>query len=290
MPHVPDATTKYAFHLHPRVWLMLAGLPVPPTDAGLTIVDPTLSTVSMTADKLVRIEIDGVVYLVHVEFQTSRDADFDWRMLRYNIWARHQYALPVRSVAFLFHRRAAPTVTGRVYDRADDHSSLEFRYRVVRLWELPVEPLLTGPIGTVPLAVLAAVPRAGLKAVVDRVAQRAVEELPRAEVRDLAEVVFVFVGIRVKGLKTVEAIMGTFNELLEDSVTYQAIRQGEARGEARGEAIGRQATILDQGTDRFGPPSGPVVERIRGTTDVGQLQSWSKRVLTVDGWETLVNG
>ena len=290
MPHVPDATTKFAFNLHPRVWLALAGLSVPPTDAGVSLVDATLTTVSMTADKLVRVEVDGVVYLVHVEFQTSRDADFDWRMLRYNVWARNQYGLPVRSVAFLFHRRAAATVTGRVFDRPDDASLLDFRYRVVRLWELPVGPLLAGPIGTVPLAVLSAVDDADLPDVVERVGRRVVDELPKTAARDMAEVVAVFLGLRVKSLETVEALMGTFAEMLEDSVTYQAIRQGEARGEARGEVRGRQTSLLEQGGDRFGPPSDAVVERVRGTADVAQLQAWSKRLLTAAGWDDVLDG
>ena len=60
---------------------------------------------------------------------------------------------------------------GRVYQRAQrpekaldvwnrleklfPDCSLDFRYRVIRVWELPVERLLEGNVGTLPLAPLA---------------------------------------------------------------------------------------------------------------------------------------
>jgi predicted transposase YdaD len=296
MPHVPDATTKYAFDLHPRPWLALAGLPVPPTDAGVTVVDTTLSTVSMTADKLVRVD-DGVSpYLAHVEFQTSRDVDFNRRMLRYNVWAGDTYGLPVRSVAYLFRSQVGRGSVGRVYERHDDQSLLEFRFRVIRLWELPVEPLLTGPMGTLPLAVLSSVDDAAVPAVAERVRRRFDAELPRAEAREMAEVVRVFMGLRWNA-DDVEAIMGTFADLLEDSTTYQAtLRKGEARGLAKGKAEGKaegaaealQGMLLAQGEICFGRPTDEVVQRIRAVTDLPQLQAWTTRLLAADGWDALL--
>ncbi len=293
MPHVPDATTKYAFDLHPRSWLALAGLPVPPTDEGVTMVDTTMPTVSMTADKLVRVD-DGVApYLAHVEFQTSRDADFDRRMLRYNVWAGDTHRLPVRSVAFLFRRRAGAGVMGRVFDRHDEQSLLDFRYRVIRLWELPVDTLLAGPIGTLPLAVLSSAEEGRLPEVTERVIDRFGSEVARAQASELTNVVNVFLGLRI-GSEQAETIMAKFADLLEESTTYQAtLRKGEARGEARGRAVGKaegmQDTILRLGQARFGPPSDAVVRRLRASADVAELASWTDRLLTADGWDALLD-
>ena len=288
MPHEPDAVTKFAFDLHPRSWLALAGLPVPPTDEGVTMVDTTMPTVSMSADKLVRV-FDGVVtYLAHIEFQTSRDPTFDRRMLRYNVWAGDTYGLPVRSVAFLFRREAGAGVTGRVFDRHDDHSLLDFRYRVVRLWELPAEPLLTGPIGTLPLVVLSAADEASLPKLTGRVISRFASEVERVEAGELTYVVKVLLGLRLKSDQA-EAIMSGFADLLEQSTTYQAMmRKGEARGEARGRAVGMQDTILKLGQTRFGPPSDDAVQQIR-SADVPQLTRWTDRLLLADSWDGLLS-
>jgi hypothetical protein len=165
-----DTAGKHLFDRHPRDWLALLGWPLPPASVagGVTVVDSDVSTVSRAADKLVRVDGVAIPYVAHLEFQSSGDPDLDRRMLEYNVLARGRHpGWPVRTVAFLFRPAAGAGPTGRVDEQLDEQSRLLFVYRTVRLWELPTEDLLTGPIGTVPLAPLTAPPRASPSDVAD---------------------------------------------------------------------------------------------------------------------------
>ena len=78
-----------------------------------------------------------------------------------------------------------PELTGRL-----DHYSrrrrrqLTFWYDIVRIWERPVDELLNGGIGVLPLAPLADVERARLPEIVRRIDQRFAEEVPASDVGD----------------------------------------------------------------------------------------------------------
>lgn len=97
-------------------------------------------------------------------------------------------------------------------------------------------------------------------------------------------------GLRFEA-EVVEAIMGSFAELFEDSTTYQAtLRKCEARGETRGRATAVQDTILKLARARFGLPSAEAVQRVRSTVDGAELAKRTDRLLTADGWDALLGG
>ena len=85
---------------------------------------------------------------------------------------RHQ--MLVSSVAVLLHPAAdSPALTGlwqRQFPGEPAYSV--FRYQVLRIWKLPVEMLLDGGVGTLPLAPLADVSRAELPTVIARIKKR----------------------------------------------------------------------------------------------------------------------
>ncbi len=287
MPHLPDATAKYAFDRDPAAWLAVAGILLAASAAGrVTVVDGHMGTVAMTADKLVLVD-DPVLgrFLVHVEFQTVRDVTLDLRMLQYNVWATKTYGLPVRSVAFLFRRAAAAGVTGRVHAGAGDDWLLDFRYKVVRLYGLPVEPLVTGPIATIGLVGVAAVPAADAARVATRVRDRLVSELPLAEAREMAEVLRVFAGLRPGG-KFLETIMMTTADLFQASKSY---RETVLKGRAEGRAEGERAMLVRMGTARFGPPPAAVSARVAAATP-DDLDRLADRLLSAAGWGDLFVG
>jgi hypothetical protein len=75
-----DATIKYLVEGFPADWLALAGLGLVERVAA---VDANLSTITAEADKVLRVEAPEP-WLVHIEFQTSHEANFPRRLLRYN--------------------------------------------------------------------------------------------------------------------------------------------------------------------------------------------------------------
>ncbi len=294
MPHLPDATAKYAFDRDPAAWLAVAGILIAASAARVTLLDPHMPTVSMTADKLILVD-DSVLgrFLVHVEFQTVRDPALDLRMLRYNVWATEKYGLPVRSVAFLFRPAAAAGVTGLVHAGTGDGWLLDFRYTVVRLYELPAELLVGGPIATIGLAGVAVIPPGEAGQTATRIRDRLVSELPPAEAREMAEVLRVFAGLR-PGRTFLEKVMMTLSDLYEASTSYRETvdrskAAGKAEGKAEGKADGERTMLLRMGAARFGPPSAAAAARVAAASSA-DLDRIAARLLSAAGWEDLLGG
>ena len=67
-----DATTKFLLESHPLDWLRFAGLP----SGKVTVVDADVSTISLAADKVFRVEAPDP-YIAHFELQASADPWID---------------------------------------------------------------------------------------------------------------------------------------------------------------------------------------------------------------------
>jgi hypothetical protein len=132
-----DPTLKALVEVEPASWAELTGGPPGPTE----VLDADIATVSGAADKVLRVAA-ARPYLLHLEFVAGHDAVALPRKLHVrNALPEDRHALPVRSVALLLHPQAdSPQLTG-TYERAlaEEEAYLSFRYRVVRVWQLPLE-------------------------------------------------------------------------------------------------------------------------------------------------------
>ena len=147
-----DATTKYLLEAHPRDLLEYIGLPAA-DDYEVEAIDADLSTVTADADKILRVG-GPKPSLTHIEAQSGPDTTLDERALHYNVLAGWRHKLRVRSVILLLRPEAdSPRWTGLLeLSEPDDAPYLVFRYRVIRVWEKPVEDVLAGGLGVLPLA------------------------------------------------------------------------------------------------------------------------------------------
>src|SRR5437660_5237830 len=147
-----DAVTRALLESHPTDWLNLLGLI---HGEPAHVVNSDLSTVTAEADKVIRVE-GPVPWLVHIELQTHFDKKLPRRLLRYNALLNLRHNLPVHTVAVLLQVEAdGEELDGVLRQRSPDgRCSLEFRYHVVRVWELPTEALLSGGRGVLPLALI----------------------------------------------------------------------------------------------------------------------------------------
>src|SRR5262249_37649197 len=96
------------------------------------------------------------------------------RLRLYNAVVDYRTGCPVRSVAVLLREEAdSPQLTG-VLERSlpDEVPEEVFRYRVIRVWQLPAERLLTGGLGTLPLAPISNVNQGQLPDVIRRMNER----------------------------------------------------------------------------------------------------------------------
>jgi predicted transposase YdaD len=213
----------------------------------------------------------------------------------------------VASVVVLLRSQADGTELDGELRRADPMGgvSLSFRYRGIRVWQRPVEELLTGGLGILPLAPLAAVERDQMPAVVERMVERSDREAPPDVARNLWAATSLLLGLRYDD-RTVREVVRNMSWLQESS-TYQAIlREGREEGVAlgreegvtlgreEGQGIGRileaRRMFLRQGERRFGTPCGTIIAAVEAISDIDRLEQLSLELLSATGWDELLGG
>lgn len=293
MPKPFDAVTKRLIDAHPGDWLKLVGVDadgVEPLDPET--LDTDISTVTGQADRVLRVLLPEP-NLHHFELETGHHgANRAKWLLRTSVLLTDKYDLPVRSTLFLLRREAdSPTLTGNLVYRHGQSNYLSFTYHVVRVWQLRVETLLAGGIGTLPLAPLATVSTADLPGVVRHMARRFEAETEPEEQEELWTSTRILLGLRVKRQVANDLLKGVRH--MRDSDTYMEIlEEGEARGEAKGEAKGKIEEalhlLLRLGGKRLGSPSARIQEQLAEIQDVERLEQLIERVFEIESWSELL--
>jgi predicted transposase YdaD len=281
MPKPFDATLKELVEAHPLDWLACLGLS---PGGPVTVIDADLSTVTAQADRVLRVD-EALPWLLHLELQASRDAALSRRVLKYNVLLFDRHGLPVQSVVMLLRPAADdPALTGVIgYEPPHGRGSTRCEFEVVRLWRLPVEALLAGGIGTLPLAPLADVQRESLPGVIRRMEGRLDRETAPGAAADLWTATYVLMGLRYPGDVTSQLLQGV--RAMKESVTYQAILE-EGREEGRRQEL---RTILRlMGAKRFGPANAEVLTALESASGIERLEGLTLRLLDVESWEELL--
>jgi predicted transposase YdaD len=277
-----DATLKDLVDAYAADWAVFLrqqlGLPI---DGPAEVIESDVSTVSAQADKVFRVQSPEPA-LIHLELQSGPDSGLPRRALLYNVLLDDRYELPVLTVIVLLKRGAnLSNLTGALQCRRPDGSVyLAFEYKVIRLWELPPEPFLTGPLGIVPLAPLAAVAIADLPGMLRRMDERFHREAgPGGRVNDLLTATNILMGL----CYPTDLVNRIFEEVrgMEESVTYQQIVKKGQLKEAR-------RLLLLQGRYRFGPPSPATVTAFEGIDDLVRLERMAPRLFDAADWDDLL--
>lgn len=279
-----DAATKALLEIHPEAWLSLLGRPLRP----VRVIDADVSTVTAAADKVLLVE-DEVPWLLHVELQASRDDSLVRRTLVYNVLLDYRHRLPVASVIVLLRPEAdGPELNGLLQRGLREGSAhLDFRYQLVRVWQLQVDVVLTGSPGTLPLVPLCAVSEDALPAAIARMDRRLSAEVTPAEAGQLWTATRVLMGLRFSEEKASMLLQGVRH--MRESVTYQAIvAEGEAKGRAEGKAAEARHLLLRLGRKRLGAIDAKTKAAIEEISSIAQLEDLSERVLDVASWQELL--
>jgi predicted transposase YdaD len=171
VPKPFDVATKQLVEADPLAWLRFLGLP----GEAAELIDADLATVVADADRILRVTSPD--YLAHIELQSSYKVDMGDRTLPYNVVAYYKYRLPIESAVLLLRKEAdGPAISGHVA-----YGSLNFGYRVVRIWEKSPQELLNAPLALLPLAPLTDVSADDLPNVVQRMEERIDAEAPVEE-------------------------------------------------------------------------------------------------------------
>ncbi len=199
-------------------------------------------------------------------------------------------------MVLLLRPEAAGTgFTGRLNYRTPGGSEVHFTYHLVRVWELPVETLLSGPVATLPLAPIADVRPEELPGVIARMQVRVAAETPEPDQVELWTSVALLMGLRYRPAAIRELLKGVSG--LEESTIYQEILgKGEEIGRVKGREEGRvegreeeaRAVLLRIGTKRFGAPEDQVRTAMEAIDSLETLEALIDRLLEVETWQELL--
>ena len=273
-----DPALKTLVETAPADWLPLLGLP----RKRVTVEDSDIATVvSGAVDKVLRVHAEPE-YLLHLDFQSGHDSAMLPRRLRlYNGVLDYRHDRMVLSVAVILRPESdSPRLTG-LFERAfaGEEPLALLRYRVIRVWQLPVEPLLAGGLGTLPLAPVSDVSESRVPDVIRRMKARLSRERRSRHIRDLWAATYVLLGLRYS-----DAFADLlFQEVLamEESTTYQAIIRKGRLSEAR-------HILLCLGRKLFGPADDATESALNAIEDVEKLEELGERILDVRSWDELL--
>jgi predicted transposase YdaD len=284
-----DPTLKALVETEPEAWPVFLGRPKARTE----VIDADIATVSGAADKVLRVSAK-LPYLLHLEFVAGHDAATLPRKLHVrNGLLDDRHDLQVRTAVVLLRPEAdSPQLTG-VYQRGfpGEEAYLTFRYQVVRVWQLELEPLLTGGLALLPLAPISAVTEAQLPGIIQRMEQRLSGRRERKQASAVWTAAYLLAGLRYSPELAEQLFRGMVS--MKESSTYQAIlAEGEARGAAKAEARGAVAearkVLRLQGDKLFGPPDGATAAVIEQLSDLARLEELLGRVPTAGNWQELL--
>jgi predicted transposase YdaD len=228
-----DRPIKFLFERQGQSLLAFIG----ETNAQVTAAESvTLSVASREADCVLRLERDGAVWYRHLEFQSRPDDEMARRCFEYNSRLILHYNAPVlTTVVYLLPGADRGTEDAfRLY--IGDRLVYEWRYVVVRLWEISVENAFEsgelGPLALVPLL------RGGDAPENVREAVRRLDAFPRPQSLDAMSVLLDFASQRYDRA-TLRRVLGK-DRIMESYLWQMGLDEGEAKGLAKGLAEGRE--------------------------------------------------
>jgi len=292
-PRPFDVATRHLIEGDPASWLAWVGLPV---NGPVHPVESDLSTVLADVDKVLRVEALAP-WLAHLELQSTHDPRLPYRLLQYHALLLYRHSLPVETTVVLLRPGAdGPQMSGLLDQRGTfDQQTVAFHYRVVRLWERPVDELLTGGLSILPLAPLAAFEPHRLPEIMQRLDERLEREAPPEDIPQLWAATLLLFGLRYDAVVAQQLARGV--RRMRESSVYQAIlEEGRESGILLGREAGREEGSADEarrillrlGTRKFGPPNpatSAILDRVR---DREMIETLIDGILHATSWPELL--
>lgn len=169
-------------------------------------------------DFLLDVILDRLLMLLHIEFQSTDDADMAQRLLEYNILATREHGRKVLSCVIYLRPDKNIAESPLIWTLPNEQEVLRFHFIVIKLWEIPAEDILqTGLTGLLPLLPLT---KGGAR-------REVVDEMVTglaAEERRLLPLAKMFASLILKDEADREWLnrrFAVYKDILEDSWVYQ---------------------------------------------------------------------
>jgi predicted transposase YdaD len=281
-----DPTLKAMVETEPTSWPVFIGQSRAPTE----VIDADIATVTGAADKVLRVAAK-TPYLLHLEFGSGHDAATLPRKLHVrNGLLEDRHELPVRSAVVVLRPEAdSPQLTGVYRQRlaGDEKPYLVFRYTVLRVWQLPVQPLLRGSLAQLPLAVISDVTAPQLPGIIQQMEQRLRGRRERKQVPAIWAAAYILAGLRFSPELAADLFQGVVS--MKESSTYQAIlAEGRREGREEGNVEEAKKVLRFQGEGAFGTPDEETAALLEQLNDLARLEELLHRVRTAQSWQELL--
>ena len=217
----------------------------------LTTINPSeLNVEPIRADSVMLLQSSEVI--LHTEFQTASDETMPFRMADYYLRLKRKFPEQNIQQVVIYLK---PTTSNLVRQTSYQTPVMTHQFRVIRLWEEPVEVFLSTP-GLLPYAVLS---RATDKeSVLAQVVKELEQIVDQREKSNLAAATSILAGLQLSE-QTIRQLMRS--PVMRESTMYQSIlREGEERGLEQGleqgliegRAAEGKALVLKQLTRKLG--------------------------------------
>ena len=282
-----DATLKAMLETSPADWPRFLGV----TATSVELLDADVSTVTAATDKVLRLRSAEGDRIQHLDFQAGPDAAIPRRAHGYSALLEERHQLPVDTAVILLSRRANLTAINGLYQRSlpgESEPYLRFRYRVIRVWELPVEPLLQGGVGLLPLSPISAVPRRELPGVIARMKQRLEQETTPVAGAELWTATKLLMGLCYEPALVNLLLQGVMT--MKESSTYREIvEEGIVKGEQQGRLGEARRMLVRIGTSHFkAAPREAEQAALDAILDVEKFEEMGDRMLQCRSWAELL--
>jgi predicted transposase YdaD len=284
-----DATSKFFMTRSPQDWLALIGAP---HDLDVIELDSDISTVSARVDKLLEVKGDHP-RIEHIEVQSGRDTTVPVRVCRYGVIVHYARNLPVNSSVILLYPGADGQELDGLYvaNSCDGVPFLQYRYQVVRIWELPPEAFLNAGIGVLPLAPLGKIQEADLAKLLAVIDSRVEIELDPAERADFWGGMSILMGFRFH-LNVIKELMRGRVDVEDNPLAQMLFNKGREAGrqEARqeGQVQGERWLLKRTIARHFGSIDPRLEQLVENLATQAEIETFLDRVLDATSVEELL--
>ncbi len=284
MDPIYDATGKDLFEIEPAGFVSVLGQDRP--QDRVQIIDADLSsTVTTATDKLIRID-DEKPWLVMAELHSYWSGNLPYDLVKRWGLVVHRHRLPTSVAVMLLRPSAdAPAMTGLFPQANPLGAPWDFPFHVVRLWEVPVDRFLNGPLGLLPLAPLSKFDPADAARV-----KKVIEQRIKAEASDSLGLTLRTALVNLLALRYDECEIAFWSDLMAtlDISHTPLANMFRKEGRVEGRIEGQIVMFLEMGEDKLGEPADAVRATIQAITDEARIRQLRRRLPVVNSWDELL--
>jgi hypothetical protein len=238
----------------------------------------------------VRFADSEAFFLIHIENQSTPEADFGRRMLRYFTGFFEKYDLPVYPIVVFSYDKPARAEPRRYTIDFPDGEVLRYSYRVVQLNRLSWRTFVSqpNPIASALMAKMKIAERDRPKVKLECLRLLATLKLDPARMRLISGFVDTYLRLsRQEVVRFERAMAGSDLVPAEKEEVMEIVTSWMETGIERGMQQGERRLFLRVARRRLGEPDAATLALVEAAS-LEVIEAWADRLDTVEGWPELL--